>query len=293
MGDPLTGEGANAGRRAIDTSRRPPKEGSMRSIVMLGLGLFIFGGVASAATPVPVTTCGQVVVGTGQLVGDLDCSASADEAVKLSGRLLLNGFTLTGNPAFDVVRCEVGRCGVSGPGTITGGADGVRSDRGARIDAGALVTGNAGDGVRTESSAKVLDATVDGNGGDGVRSKSRATIQRSTVSGNGGDGVRTDSTASLKESTVTGNAGAGVDSDRSAKARLSTVTANGLDGLKGLRVVLSSSTATGNGTAPICGVVDDCADLAAARLPRLRGASACDTSRDTENGGSWGVCAND
>jgi hypothetical protein len=63
--------------------------------------------------------------------------------------------------------------------------------------------------------------------------------------------------------------------------------------LKGLKVVLSSSTATGNGTAPICGLLDDCADLAAASRPRLAGASACDTSRDTENGVSWGVCAND
>jgi hypothetical protein len=84
-----------------------------------------------------------------------------------------------------------------------------------------------------------------------------------------------------------------VDSDLTAKAKLSTVTGNGLDGLKGLRVVLSSSTAAGNGTAPSCGVVDDCADLAAANLPRLSGTSACGTSRDTENGGSWGVCAND
>lgn len=265
----------------------------MRITIMFGLGLLTVGGAARAGTPVPVTTCGQIVSGTGQLTANLDCSGAADEAVKLTGKLLLNGFTLTGNPAFDVVRCQTGGCGVSGPGTITGGADGVRSDRGARVDAGAIITGNAGDGVRTESTAKVLDATISGNGGDGVRSKSRATIQRSTVSGNTGDGVRTDKTASLKEAIVTGNAGAGVDSDLTAKAKLSTVTANGLDGLKGLRVVLSSSTATGNGTAPICGVLDDCADLAAANLPRLSGTSACGTSRDTENGGSWGVCAND
>lgn len=265
----------------------------MRSTIMLGLGVVLLGGAARAAAPVPVTACGQVVNGTGQLVADLDCSGAADEAVKLSGRLLLNGFTLTGNPAFDVVRCEVGACGVSGPGTVTGGFDGVRSDRGARVDGGAVISGNAGDGVRTDSSAKVLDATITGNGGDGVRSKARATVQRSTVSGNGGDGVRADSTVSLKESTVTGNAGAGADSERTAKAKLSSVTANGLDGLKGLKVVLSSSTATGNGTAPICGVLDDCADLAAASRPRLAGTSACGTSRDTENGGSWGVCTND
>lgn len=264
----------------------------MRSITMLGLGFVLFGS-AQAATPIPVTTCGQVVAGTGQLVGDLDCSGETDEAVKLSGKLLLNGFTLTGNPAFDVVRCEVGRCGVTGPGTITGGSDGVRSDRTARVDGGVVITGNTGDGVRSDSSAKVIDSTITGNGGDGVRSKSRATVQRSTVSGNGGDGVRADGSVSLKEATVTGNAGAGVDSDSTAKATASSVTSNGLDGLKGLRVVLSSSTATGNGIAPACGVIDDCADLAAAARPALRGLSLCDTSRNTEADGSWGVCAND
>jgi len=218
--------------------------------MMIGVGLIALARAASAGSPVPVTTCGQTVTGTGQLVTNLDCSGTADDAVKLSGKLLLNGFTLTGNPAFDVVRCAVGACRVSGPGTVTGGSAGVRS-------------------------------------------KSRAKILRSTVSGNGGDGVRADGSASIKESTVTGNAGAGVDSDRTAKAKLSTVTANGLDGMKGLRVALSSSTATGNGTDPSCGVTDDCADLAAATLPRVTATSACDTSRDTENGGTWGVCAND
>jgi hypothetical protein len=245
------------------------------------------------ADPVPVTTCGQVVVGSGILVGDLDCSAEADEAVKLSGRLLLGGFTLTGNAAFDVVRCQVGRCTVTGPGTVTGGADGVRSDGSARIEAGASVSGNASDGLRAERSAKVRDASVTGNGGDGVRSSARATVLRSTVSGNTGDGVRADTSASVKDSTVDGNGGSGVDGELAAKATRSTVTGNGFDGLKGQRVVLAGSAATGNGTDPACAIVDDCADLASARRPSVTGASTCGTSRDTENGGTWGVCSND
>ena len=40
-------------------------------------------------------------------VADLDCSGRAGDAVTLNGRLLLNGVTLTGNPAVDVVRCGV------------------------------------------------------------------------------------------------------------------------------------------------------------------------------------------
>lgn len=247
----------------------------------------------AAAAPVPVTVCGQVVNGTGILVADLDCSATADDTVKLRGRLLLGGFALTGNPAFDVVRCVTGGCVVSGPGTVTGGMDGVRSDRGARVDKGATISGNAGDGVRTDSSARVIDATVSSNGGDGVRSKSTATILRSTVSGNDGDGVRTDLTANVKDSTVSSNSGNGVDSDRSAVATRSHVDGNGHDGLRGLRAVLSSSSATGNGTDAACGVTDECADLAAAFLPRVRGTSTCGTSRNTEGGGTWGVCTND
>lgn len=252
----------------------------------------LVAGLAVAA-PVPVTVCGQVVTGSGVLVAHLDCSAQAGEAVKLSGRLDLAGFTLTGNAAFDVVRCQVGQCTVVGPGTVTGGADGVRSDRGARVEGGAIVTGNTDAGVRSDGSAKVLDSTVSGNDGDGVRSSARATVLRSTVSGNSGDGVRANKSAAIKDSTVGGNDGNGIDSDLTAKAVRSNVTGNGMDGLKGQRVVLANSTATGNGISAECGVTDDCADLASAVRPSVGGTSSCGTSRDTENGGTWGVCAND
>ena len=260
---------------------------------------WMIGAMALVAVPharaasVPVTACGQEVQGSGILVADLDCSAEPDEAVKLAGRLFLGGFTLTGNPAHEVVRCKIGRCGITGPGTITGGSDGVRSDRSARIDAGAVITGNAGDGVSTDVSAKVRDATVSGNGGDGVRSKTKATVLRSTVTGNAGDGIRADGSVSLKQSTVSLNGGNGVDSDLTAKAALSNVLDNGFDGVRGLRAVLSSSTATGNGTDPACGVTDECADVASELPPGVNATSTCGTSRNTEGGGTWGVCAND
>lgn len=53
---------------------------------------------AFAAAPVPVTNCGQDVKGVGILDANLDCSAVADDSVNLNGRLMLNDFTLTGNP---------------------------------------------------------------------------------------------------------------------------------------------------------------------------------------------------
>ena len=249
---------------------------------------------AFAATPITVMTCGQFVQGTGQLVANLDCSASPGEAVKLQGKLLLNGFTLTGHAASDVVSCELGACRVVGPGTVTGGTDGVRSKRGARIEAGAVITANGGDGVRTDKTAKVLDAMVSANGGDGVRSKTTATISGSTITGNTGDGVRTDGSVTIKASTVGGNGGNGVDSDKNAKAlKLSTINGNGFDGIRGIRSTLVDSTATGNRTNAACGVSDECADVASFLFPAVKGSSTCETSRNTDVGGTWGVCSLD
>lgn len=53
-----------------------------------------------------------------------------------------------------------------------------------------------------------------------------------------------------------------------------------------------SAFSQGNGTDPSCGVLDDCADVAAELLPKLK-SSTCLTSRNTESGLPWGVCAND
>lgn len=257
------------------------------------LVVVVLAGALPASAIVNVTTCGQVVRGVGVLTADLDCSAQADDAVKLSGKLLLGGFTITGNPGFDVVRCETGGCKVVGPGTLTGGADAIRSDKRATADA-VTITANGGDGVRTDGSAKVRSATVTSNGGDGVRAKGSAKIEASDVSGNGSDGVRADKTIVVKGSTVTANGGNGVDSDTKAKVQAtSTVGGNGLDGVRGVRVSLKDSVATGNGVSPVCGVTDDCADLAAELGARVIGTATCGTSRRTEGGGTWGVCAND
>ena len=253
------------------------------------------GSTVQAGAPVPVTTCGQDVQGTGQLAADLDCSASADDAVKLKGTLLLNGFSIFGNPGFDVVRCVSGACRVVGPGLVSGGADGVRSDVGARLENDVSVLNNAGDGVRTEKTVKITDGNIGSNGGDGVRSKGAALLKRTIVNANGGTGVRTDGAAIVQEnSSVLLNGEDGIHSEKIAKVmKVSQVFSNGFDGVRGLKVQLKDSTATANGTDPACGVTDDCADLASEFAPKVQGTSACLTSRNTELGGTWGVCAND
>lgn len=262
---------------------------------VLSAALFLSVAVATAlaAAPIHVTVCGQDVKGVGILDANLDCSAVPDDAVSLNGRLMLNGFTLTGNPGFDVVNCKKGSCRVTGPGTITGGSDGIRSDNGATVEAGAIVTGNASDGVRTDAVAKVLDSSVTGNGGDGVRSSASATITRSTISGNTGDGVAAKATVNVNASVIDSNNGRGVDSEKTVKAtNLSTVTNNGLDGLLGTQINIKDTNATGNGTSPTCSP-SSCADLAAAHKPSVRGTSTCGTSRNTVFGGTWLVCSGD
>lgn len=265
-----------------------PRFAISTTMMMLGLAL---GSTVQAGAPIPVTTCGQDVQGTGQLTADLNCAASADEAVKLKGTLLLGGFILTGNPGFDVVRCVSGACRIVGPGTVTGGADGIRSDVGARVEGNANVVANAGDGVRTEKTAKITGAYVSGNGGDGVRSKGAALLKGSNVIGNGGTGVRTDGAANVQSSNVGFNDEDGVHSEKTAKVMKGSVVANdGFDGVRGLKVQLKDSLSVANGTDPACGVTDDCADLAAQFLPKVQGTASCGSSRNTELGGTWGVC---
>ncbi|MDZ4346148.1 MAG: hypothetical protein U1E51_27360 [Candidatus Binatia bacterium] len=263
------------------------------AVLSAALFLSVVVATAFAAAPVPVINCGQDVKGVGDLVADLDCSAVADDAVNLNGRLRLNGFTLTGNVGFDVVSCKTGPCRVTGPGTITGGSDGVRSEKGATVEAGAIITGNASDGVRTDAVAKILESSVTGNGSNGVRSDSSASITRSTITGNTANGVAAKATVNVNASVIDSNNGRGVDGEKTVKAtNNSFIRNNGLDGLLGTQININNTTATGNGTSPTC-ILSPCADLAAPRKPSVRGSSTCETSRNTVFGGTWLVCSND
>ena len=59
-------------------------------------------------------------------------------------------------------------------------------------------TGNAGDGVHTEKTAKITGGTrIEYNGGDGVRSKGAALLKQATIVENDGTGVRTDGTVNV------------------------------------------------------------------------------------------------
>ncbi len=258
--------------------------------------LLIAAGVLLVPAPthaVDVTSCGQSVRGNAKLTGDLDCSATDDDAVKLQGRLHLEGFTITGNPAHAVVRCLRGACRVDGPGALTGGAQGIRTDKNARV-VGATVAGNAGAGVRALKTARLDDASVSDNVGDGVDAD-KVKAQSTDILGNGGDGAHAVRKILLSFCHVTGNAGDGLSSDRLVRvSHDSTVIGNGLDGVDAGRIFLKvNAEVTLNGTSAACGVSEECDDLATDRRPVVGSGASCGTSRDTGSGGSWGVCLDD
>ena len=240
----------------------------------------------------PVSSCGQFIRGSGILVGDLDCSVADEDAVKLQGRLHLAGFSITGHPAHAVVRCLKGACRVEGPGAISGGAEGVRSDKNTRlID---LTIRNNGTGVRALKTARLDRAQILDNGETGVDAD-KINAHSSSFLNNGGDGAHTVRKATLLGCTVTGNAGDGVSSDRLAKvSHSSIVTGNGLDGVDAGRIMLKKTSAVFlNGTSAACGVTEECDDLATARRPVISLDSSCGSSRNTADGGDWGACPGD
>jgi hypothetical protein len=238
-----------------------------------------------------VTTCGQTVRGAGELADNLDCSGVEDEALRLTGRLHLGGFTITGRPSHDVIECS-GGCMIVGPGTITGGSEGVLGDGHVRvIDVTVML--NTGDGVHADSNARVSGCTVTDNLGDGIRTNGNARVLSSTVSGNGGSGVQADRGAIVNDSTVTANDGDGIAGEGAVRLRQTTVGGNGFDGARGRRVILRDASATGNATSASCGVTNQCADVASSAPPRVYGTTTCGTSRVVGGVGTWGICTGD
>jgi len=169
---------------------------ALRSLAVAATAL-LAPTAATAAPPVVVSTCGQLVHGIGALAADLDCSTTAGPAVVLASgaRLQLAGFTLTGR---DIgVRCELGSCRVNGPGTIqqggtpdpnlTFGTQGIIALRGVKVGDGVVVEGFRLN-VEALGPAEVRACTIR-NGGYGVLGFPLRVID-STLSGHAGPAVQ-------------------------------------------------------------------------------------------------------
>jgi len=237
-----------------------------------GLWLLLLLGCSAgsaAAARIPVTTCGQVLRGHGELTGDLDCGLYAGTvAVTVRGKLDLNGFTITGHPGLDAINCDV-KCKVRGPGRITGAHNGVSQVR----NSVAVIV-------------RVRDLTIDGNSGAAVDG-TYVQVKNSIVTNNGNPNPPVES-----HFPYTG----GVTGSR-VKILGSTLTNNTNFGVNSADIRLIRSTVTGNGTNPGCLPQSQnlgCADIATLNFPRVTRTSTCGTSRRTAAlNESWGVCTDD
>ena len=242
------------------------------------LGLATLAPSAQAAPPLPevaVTTCGQVVPKKtlGYLTGNLDCTGftggpgnvlPGDEGaavyVDRKGKLDLRGFTITGGR--NGVLCNAIVCVASHP----------CSKHPCEVFGGTLV------GVGTTSRGIggyrpiVHDVTITGFW-IGIYSYTKLQLSNATIQDSGAAGVMGKGLF-ITNAIITNSGQFGIGANNTAGAVLH----------------LTDSTVTGNGTESFCGAFP-CADLYAARQPRLRN-SVCNTSLASPSG-DWDVCALD
>jgi hypothetical protein len=189
------------------------------SLLLSSLLVLATSGAAFAGNSVEVTSCGQVVPrkAVGFLTSDLDCTdfKGAAGAVMLEdgADLELRGFQLSGG--FFSVLCgtvlesdptiidTLSNCEVVGDGgSIVGALN--HGILGHRVKASGLTIRDCFEQGIEGSVIKVWDVVVTGNAGDGLRSSGRSSVRDSSVSTNATDGICAE-TIRLVRSTAIGN----------------------------------------------------------------------------------------
>jgi len=224
---------------------RPPESKKLAAFIvaLVTVSIAVHDSV-DAATPVEVSTCGQLVSKqAGFLAGPLDCTGFAGNAVTIvNGSLDLRGFTLTGGDG-DGIHCD-GRCDIFS------------------VPPGGTITGAKHDGIEvgsevTKGKATITDIVITGNGSwdtfqlgaippdSGVVIWNRARLIRVTVSNVIGHGA-IGNNLGLEDCQIIDNEGDGFLGGR-AKIIASTIAANGGDGINADRITLSDSLIEGNG----------------------------------------------
>jgi hypothetical protein len=292
----------------------PQQGGTMRALVTT----VVVVCVASAASALDITTCGQVVPGgeTGVQQVDLDCSdqpvGTYGVSVERSGTLDLNGHTLVGPPlqpngqlGFAVFCPLAPGCDPATPGCRGRGKCTVTSSVGlGSVTQGGIVSGH--DLVATHLSIVGGFLAADGGrlvatdvalSGGGIVAKN-VRVTDVTVDGAPEHGVRALKRVAGQSLTVTNCGGAGVAAERVSLDDL-TATGNGTADYDGGGVFagscsLRNSMVTGN-------VISEDGwlypvDLFTARRPRLE-ATDCDRSA-VQSGAAvptetWNVCSLD
>ena len=250
----------------------------MRILAMV----FFFVLVPFAAHALDVDHCGQIVPDgeTGDLVGDLTCTAGQDGiALGDQATLRFAGHVLSGSGGSTAVVCTTNRCTVLGPGEIVGGewngivGNGAKGGRailqGLRIHGttaaisgfakGRLTVADVRTGLTAMGRAELTDFTAHDNGNYGAHASSTLVGTNVVTIDNGGDGL---SAGKLKLSGL-------------------TATGNATTGINATHAVVRDGTLTGNGV-----------DVYTVYRPRLVD-STCGTSQQAGTSNTWSVCTSD
>jgi len=266
------------------------------------LGAF---GVASAQTV--VTTCGQETTGPAVLNADLDCTGFDGTVLTMKGGTLsMNGHTITGGMIS--VQCDR-TCKIVGPGTLTGSSfAGVQAFGTGLKMKQVNLTNHTYAGAQVWDSAMIEGPALFSGNGVALRVGYKAKLKDLTITDNyaGVDAANNAKTGAIavKGCTISANTTSGLFSQGTVKAANSTITDNGEYGIyaaadstcaKKSGAVLKSSTVTGNGTGPDCGVLHQCADVATCKEPRVTTGAICGTSLKLGGpaGITWGLCSLD
>lgn len=266
----------------------------MRRWLML-LGTLM--ALTRSAIAIDIATCGITVPRNevGVIQADMSCGGAFVVALDHGATLDLNGHAISlANAGYiqAVVRCNDRRCTVGGAGTITctnvpgGYITGVGMSRGGRLDIRDVTIQNCDQGIwdtgtiGARTRVYATDLSVFGSSYNGIEAEK--LVGTNIVSnGNGFSGLAVEQVLGTNI-TVAGNGAlpplhSGITSfNGTVKVTQLNAFDNAQHGVEAKKVVLTSSTLTGNGFA----------DISSKRLPRLT-TTTCGTS----NG--WGVCAND
>jgi hypothetical protein len=239
------------------------------AVARLTFAFCLFAAGSAFAGYTDVTTCGQVVVGKGRLVADLDCTGITQPAIEVDGRLDLGGFTLTGGGTNFAIHCVSHRCKIFGPGTITGpGGVGVLGRNRLLMK----------DVTLTDMAGGVSVSSTDGRGA--------ATFQRCTFTDTG-YGINAETRAKLIDTTITGTHRFGV--------MAAPAFSNDGSPCETRSLTLTRSSVSGATDDPYC-ATNICADLITCGKPPKLAKSTCGTSCRGGTGipcTSWGICTND
>lgn len=252
--------------------------------------------LAGSALALDITTCDQTVPADeiGVVQADFSCMGAFVVALERRATLDLNGhvITLATHAGFGqaVVQCNSRRCTVGGPGTITctgpgGYASGIGMSKGGRLDVNGVDIVGCDQGVwdmgnNAKTRVYAVDVNVHDSTYNGIEAE-KLVGTNVTANDNGYSGLaveRVEGTSITVNDNGFGNVVplSGISSFQGTVRITGLVaTGNARYGVQAKKLVLTSSTVTGN----------QVRDIASTRFPRL-----IDVTCGTSN---WGVCQND